>query len=59
MVAHRLTQAAAADRIVVLDAGRVVETGTHEALAARPGGHYAELWAAYAGPRSAGTGDAG
>ncbi len=59
VVAHRLTQAAAADRIVVLDAGRVVETGTHEALTARAGGHYAELWAAYAGPRSAGTGDTG
>ena len=58
VVAHRLTQAAAADRIVVLDAGRVVEVGTHEALAARTGGHYAELWAAYAG-RTVGTGGAG
>ena len=35
VVAHRLTQAVAADRVVVLDRGRVVETGTHEQLARR------------------------
>jgi ATP-binding cassette subfamily C protein len=46
VVAHRLTQAAAADRVVVLDAGRVVETGTHAELLAA-GGRYAELWAAW------------
>ena len=34
VVAHRLTQAARADRIIVLDAGRVVEEGTHDALVA-------------------------
>ena len=32
VVAHRLTQAMAADRVVVLEAGRVVEEGTHAAL---------------------------
>ncbi|MGW7008792.1 ABC transporter ATP-binding protein [Streptomyces sp. NPDC054933] len=48
VVAHRLTTAARADRVVVLDHGRVVEDGTHAALLAQ-GGRYAELWRTFAG----------
>lgn len=50
VIAHRLTQAASADRVVVLDKGRVVETGPHAELV-EAGGPYAALWAAWAGPR--------
>lgn len=46
VVAHRLTQAVAAHRVVVLDDGRVVETGTHDELVAA-GGRYAALWTAW------------
>ena len=42
VIAHRLATVLKADRIVVMDAGRVVETGTHAELSAR-GGLYARL----------------
>ncbi|MFH8668968.1 ABC transporter ATP-binding protein [Streptomyces anulatus] len=48
VVAHRLTTAARADRVVVMDHGRVVEDGTHDELLAR-GGQYARLWRTFIG----------
>lgn len=43
LIAHRIATVRHADRIVVLDAGKVVEDGTHEALMRLPGGVYASL----------------
>ncbi|WP_217208290.1 ABC transporter ATP-binding protein [Streptomyces sp. AC550_RSS872] len=48
VVAHRLTTAARADRVVVMAHGRVAEDGTHEELLAR-GGRYAQLWRTFVG----------
>ena len=47
-IAHRLSTIAAMDRLVVMDQGRMVEEGNHEALLRR-GGLYADLWARQSG----------
>lgn len=46
VIAHRLSQAVTADRILVMQDGRVVQSGTHDELVAAAG-PYAELWAAW------------
>ena len=46
MIAHRLSTVVNADRIIVLDSGRVAEDGTHEELV-RAGGLYSRMWAEY------------
>ncbi|MCL6421964.1 ABC transporter ATP-binding protein/permease [Brachybacterium sp. JHP9] len=51
IVAHRLSQASTADRILVMADGRVVEEGPHAELVAR-GGVYAGLWSAWSGESS-------
>lgn len=43
LISHRLANSIGADRIYVMDGGRVVQSGTHAALLAA-GGRYAELW---------------
>ncbi len=48
VVAHRLTTAARADRIMVVQDGRVTESGRHDELLAS-GGSYAEMWATFTG----------
>ena len=56
-IAHRLSTIAAMDRLVVMDAGRVVEQGNHASLLAS-GGLYARLWAHQSGGFLGESGDA-
>ena len=52
VIAHRLDQASRADQILVMDAGRIVEAGTHEQLLGRDG-IYHRLWTAWSAGRQA------
>ncbi|MFK0168263.1 ABC transporter ATP-binding protein [Streptomyces sp. NPDC090306] len=56
VVAHRLTTAARADRIVVMDRGRVAEDGPHDELLALDG-RYAKLWHTFVGDADSGDAD--
>jgi ATP-binding cassette subfamily B multidrug efflux pump len=47
-IAHRLSTIAAMDRLIVMEQGRIVESGTHPELLVR-GGIYARLWAHQSG----------
>jgi ATP-binding cassette subfamily B protein len=46
LIAHRLSTVKAADRIIVLEKGKIIEEGDHESLLAG-GGHYASLYNTY------------
>jgi ATP-binding cassette subfamily B protein len=48
IIAHRLSTVRGADRILVVDKGRIAEEGKHDALVAANGG-YARMWAQYTG----------
>jgi ABC-type transport system involved in Fe-S cluster assembly fused permease/ATPase subunit len=58
VIAHRLSTVVGADQILVLDQGRIVESGTHAGLLAR-GGAYARMWALQQQGESADEGAAG
>ena len=48
MIAHRLSTIRNADKIAVVDQGKIVEEGTHDDLLSRPGGMYSNLVTAQA-----------
>lgn len=56
VIAHRLSTVRAADRIIVLERGRIIEEGSHDALLAA-GGHYRALYETYFRHQAAAYGD--
>ena len=44
LIAHRLSTVVGCDQIMVLDKGRIVETGTHDQLLSNPDSMYTKLW---------------
>lgn len=48
-IAHRLSTLRQMDRIIVMEQGRIIEDGTHEALVQKEDGHYARLWSMQSG----------
>ena len=43
-IAHRLSTLRQMDRIIVMEAGQIIEDGTHDVLIEKQDGHYAKLW---------------
>ena len=61
-IAHRLSTAEKADEVLVVDAGRIVQRGSHHELVQQPGSVYAGLhasWVAQQGSEVAARPDAG
>jgi subfamily B ATP-binding cassette protein HlyB/CyaB len=52
IIAHRLSSVRGANRIVVVERGRIVEQGSHESLLQNPKGLYARLWAMQSGVKA-------
>jgi ATP-binding cassette, subfamily B, bacterial HlyB/CyaB len=52
IIAHRLSSVRHANRIVVMDKGRIVEAGSHDTLLSMPSGLYAHLWSMQGGRQS-------
>jgi ABC-type transport system involved in Fe-S cluster assembly fused permease/ATPase subunit len=57
VVAHRLSTVIDADQILVMDAGRVVESGTHSSLLSDPSSRYSKMWEHQGGETTSEMGD--